>query len=129
MASYPTHPGPVHLQRTVYEDTTKHLVEDVLNGFCATVFAYGATGAGKTFTMVGSHDQPGIMVRALNDLFQTLGDSDKQNKTKVRHVLGCPLPWRSLAPDATLVPVVVSSREVRGQMKGGEGSSEYWIKV
>ncbi|XP_071540664.1 kinesin-like protein KIF19 isoform X3 [Panulirus ornatus] len=70
-------------QKAVYEDTTKHLVEDVVNGFCATVFAYGATGAGKTFTMVGSPDQPGIMVRALNDLFQILGDPDKQKKTKI----------------------------------------------
>ncbi|XP_063602768.1 kinesin-like protein KIF19 [Penaeus indicus] len=62
-------------QKEVYEETAKALVEDVLNGFNATVFAYGATGAGKTHTMVGAPDQPGIMVRALNDLFHALETS------------------------------------------------------
>lgn len=31
------------------------LVEGVLDGFNATVFAYGSTGAGKTYTMLGTH--------------------------------------------------------------------------
>jgi len=35
---------------TVFENTTKFLIPGVLNGFNATVFAYGATGAGKTHT-------------------------------------------------------------------------------
>nr|XP_012220553.1 PREDICTED: kinesin-like protein KIF19 [Linepithema humile] len=53
----------------VYEGTTKKLAQDVLNGYNATVFAYGATGSGKTHTMVGTSSNPGIMVRALNDIF------------------------------------------------------------
>lgn len=53
----------------MYEGTTKNLAQDVLNGYNATVFAYGATGAGKTHTMVGTSLNPGIMVRALNDIF------------------------------------------------------------
>lgn len=47
----------------------------------ATVFAYGATGAGKTHTMVGDAAQPGIMIRALNDLFQVV--KDKENEYSV----------------------------------------------
>ena len=43
-----------------------------------TVFAYGATGAGKTHTMVGDHQQPGIMIRALNDLFHAVKDKEHQ---------------------------------------------------
>ena len=38
----------------VFEGTTKDLVETMFNGFNSSVFAYGATGAGKTFTMLGS---------------------------------------------------------------------------
>jgi hypothetical protein len=57
------------LQEEVYEGTTKKLAQDVLNGYNATVFAYGATGSGKTHTMVGTSTNPGIMVRALNDIF------------------------------------------------------------
>ncbi|XP_034948508.1 LOW QUALITY PROTEIN: kinesin-like protein KIF19 [Chelonus insularis] len=56
-------------QEAVYEGTTKSLVQDIIDGYNATVFAYGATGAGKTYTMVGSAEQPGVMVRALNDIF------------------------------------------------------------
>ncbi|XP_014472394.1 PREDICTED: kinesin-like protein KIF19 isoform X2 [Dinoponera quadriceps] len=61
--------GEDSTQEQVYEGTTKNLAQDVLNGYNATVFAYGATGAGKTHTMVGTSSNPGIMVRALNDIF------------------------------------------------------------
>lgn len=56
-------------QRDVYEKTCKFLIPGVICGFNATVFAYGATGAGKTYTMLGTDDDPGIMALALNDLF------------------------------------------------------------
>ncbi|XP_076447209.1 kinesin-like protein KIF19 [Babylonia areolata] len=56
-------------QQDVYEATTKFLIGNVINGYNATVFAYGATGAGKTHTMLGTDEDPGIMVQALNDLF------------------------------------------------------------
>lgn len=39
-------------QEQVYEATCKFLLDSVLNGFNATVFAYGPTGSGKTYTMV-----------------------------------------------------------------------------
>ena len=65
-------------QEEVYTATTKHLVDNVLAGYNATVFAYGATGGGKTHTMVGTRDNPGIMVRALNDLFEAAGESNRK---------------------------------------------------
>jgi kinesin family protein 18/19 len=37
-------------QYDVFNKTTKFLCDGVLNGYNATVFAYGATGAGKTYT-------------------------------------------------------------------------------
>ena len=39
--------GPNITTEKVYQKTTKLLIEGVINGFNATVFAYGATGAGK----------------------------------------------------------------------------------
>ncbi|XP_059080352.1 kinesin-like protein KIF19 isoform X2 [Tigriopus californicus] len=62
-------------QEQVYNKTTKPLVKSVLEGYNACVFAYGATGGGKTHTMVGKSDNPGCMVRALNDLFQAMETS------------------------------------------------------
>jgi Cdc6-like AAA superfamily ATPase len=38
-------------QQDVYEATTRTLLDSVLDGFNATVFAYGATGCGKTHTI------------------------------------------------------------------------------
>jgi kinesin family member 18/19 len=45
------------------------LVDSVLEGYNSSVFAYGATGAGKTHTMLGTEDEPGIMALTLEDLF------------------------------------------------------------
>jgi len=49
----------------VYENTCAHLVPSVIGGYNACVFAYGTTGSGKTFTMTGTLESPGIMVLIL----------------------------------------------------------------
>lgn len=56
-------------QKEIFENTTKHLVEGILEGYNATVFAYGATGAGKTYTMLGTEANPGNMFLTLQELF------------------------------------------------------------
>ena len=38
-----------------------------------TVFAYGATGAGKTFTMLGSADKPGVIFMSVMSLYERIG--------------------------------------------------------
>ena len=43
-----------------------------MNGYNATVFAYGATGAGKTYTMLGNDDNPGIIFLTLRELFRSI---------------------------------------------------------
>ncbi|XP_073409834.1 kinesin-like protein KIF19 [Dendrobates tinctorius] len=59
-------------QDQMYESTTKSLVEGIVSGYNATVFAYGPTGTGKTYTMLGMDGEPGIFIRTLNDLFTTI---------------------------------------------------------
>ncbi|CBZ56086.1 putative kinesin motor domain-containing protein [Neospora caninum Liverpool] len=62
--------GPAATQEEVYVKTTQFLLPHVVqDGVHATVFAYGATGAGKTHTMLGTDQQPGIMRRAVQDIF------------------------------------------------------------
>ncbi|KAM7280837.1 hypothetical protein ACFE04_007971 [Oxalis oulophora] len=56
-------------QQEVYSTTTSELVEAVLQGRNGSVFCYGATGAGKTYTMLGTTESPGVMVLAIKDLF------------------------------------------------------------
>ncbi|KAK9748184.1 hypothetical protein RND81_02G041900 [Saponaria officinalis] len=56
-------------QSEVYSTTTADLIEAVLQGRNGSVFCYGATGAGKTYTMLGTVENPGVMVLAIKDLF------------------------------------------------------------
>ncbi|KAJ0971562.1 hypothetical protein J5N97_019521 [Dioscorea zingiberensis] len=59
-------------QQEVYATTTAELVEGVLQGRNGSVFCYGATGAGKTYTMLGTVENPGVMVLAIKDLFSKI---------------------------------------------------------
>ncbi|KAG1341781.1 kinesin-like protein KIN-7L [Cocos nucifera] len=56
---------------TVYDLLIKSVIDAAVNGFNGTAFAYGQTSSGKTFTMNGSEDDPGIIPRAVRDIFHT----------------------------------------------------------
>ncbi|KAM9281771.1 kinesin-like protein KIF19 [Morus bassanus] len=70
-------------QETVYHATTRGLIADVISGYNATVFAYGPTGCGKTYTMLGTDSEPGICTRALGDLFQAIKDTSSDTEYDV----------------------------------------------
>ncbi|GAA5908782.1 hypothetical protein JCM8208_006785 [Rhodotorula glutinis] len=59
-------------QEEVYDGSAKALVSHVMDGFHSTVFAYGATGCGKTHTISGSPTQPGIVFLIMKDLFSRI---------------------------------------------------------
>ncbi|XP_017122110.1 kinesin-like protein KIF18A [Drosophila elegans] len=56
----------------LFEECTAPLVDSVLNGYNCSVFVYGATGAGKTFTMLGSEAHPGLTFLTMRDLFDKI---------------------------------------------------------
>ena len=61
-------------QKRVYETTARTVVESALQGYNATIFAYGQTGTGKTFTMEGFNregnvEARGIIPRAIEQIF------------------------------------------------------------
>nr|XP_054391701.1 kinesin-like protein KIF19 isoform X3 [Pongo abelii] len=70
-------------QEMVYQATTKSLIEGVISGYNATVFAYGPTGCGKTYTMLGTDQEPGIYVRTLNDLFHAIEETSNDMEYEV----------------------------------------------
>ncbi|NXH48488.1 KIF24 protein, partial [Dicaeum eximium] len=59
----------------VYMKTAYPLIQHIFNGGNATCFAYGQTGAGKTYTMIGNHRNPGLYALAAKDIFRQLGAS------------------------------------------------------
>ncbi|XP_038286658.1 kinesin-like protein KIF18A isoform X2 [Canis lupus familiaris] len=66
-------------QLEVFEHTTKPILRSFLNGYNCTVLAYGATGAGKTHTMLGSAADPGVMYLTMLDLYKSM-DEIKEEK-------------------------------------------------
>ncbi|XP_065591714.1 kinesin-like protein KIF19 [Cyrtonyx montezumae] len=70
-------------QETVYRATTQDLIAGVISGCNATVFSYGPTGCGKTYTMLGTDSEPGICTRALGDLFHSIEESSSDAEHEV----------------------------------------------
>ena len=62
-------------QVDVFEASTKPLVDGVMNGINCSVFAYGATGAGKTYTMLGNPDNPGVTFLTMMELFKRINQA------------------------------------------------------
>ncbi|RCI12357.1 hypothetical protein L249_0216 [Ophiocordyceps polyrhachis-furcata BCC 54312] len=68
-------------QNMVFDDVVKPILDDMLAGYNCTIFAYGQTGTGKTYTMSGDmeettlgmvSEEAGIIPRALQHLFNRL---------------------------------------------------------
>lgn len=58
-----------------------------MDGYNGTVFAYGQTSSGKTYTMTGTHDQPGIIPMAIRDVFAYIAqDSDREYLLRVSYM-------------------------------------------
>nr|CAD2167326.1 unnamed protein product [Meloidogyne enterolobii] len=73
---------PNDTQENVYKGAAHHIVQDVLNGYNGTIFAYGQTSSGKTHTMegvIGESDKQGIIPRIINDIFNHIFNLDDEN--------------------------------------------------
>ncbi|KAL5740666.1 hypothetical protein ACOSP7_029548 [Xanthoceras sorbifolium] len=83
--------GPKAQQRSIYDQAIVPIVTEVLDGFNCTVFAYGQTGTGKTYTMEGGMrnkggDLPaeaGVIPRAVRQIFDTLEGQNADYSMKV----------------------------------------------
>ncbi|XP_066353038.1 kinesin-like protein KIN-5B [Miscanthus floridulus] len=72
--------GPKSQQRSIYDHAVAPIVTDVLEGYNCTVFAFGQTGTGKTYTMEGEMrlkvselpDTAGVIPRAVRHIFDML---------------------------------------------------------
>ncbi|KAI3124132.1 hypothetical protein CBS147326_8361 [Penicillium roqueforti] len=80
--------SPAADQATVYEDVVVPVLDEMLAGYNCTIFAYGQTGTGKTYTMSGDmndtlgilSDDAGIIPRTLYALFRKLEDTESTVK-------------------------------------------------
>uniref|UniRef100_A0A1B6D848 Kinesin-like protein n=1 Tax=Clastoptera arizonana TaxID=38151 RepID=A0A1B6D848_9HEMI len=66
-------------QQEIYDETVYPLVNAVLDGFNGTIFAYGQTGTGKTYTMEGSKnndENKGIIPKSFEQIFNHISRSN-----------------------------------------------------
>ncbi|KAK9194126.1 hypothetical protein WN944_004828 [Citrus x changshan-huyou] len=87
--------GPSAQQRDLYEQAVVPIVNEVLEGFNCTIFAYGQTGTGKTYTMEGEckrsksgpngelPPEAGVIPRAVQQIFDTLESQNAEYSVKV----------------------------------------------
>ena len=70
-------------QETVYTEHAQPIVQSVLRGYNGTIMCYGQTGAGKTFTQVGSMDfrNRGITPRAISEIFTYIAEHPQYDAT------------------------------------------------
>merc|ERR1711971_897914 len=62
-------------QEDVFEDC-RDLVQSAFDGYNVTIFAYGQTGAGKTFTMAGGPgEQEGVTPRTIREIYEVIEGS------------------------------------------------------
>ena len=62
----------------VYTASAKRLVRRVMEGYNGTVFAYGMTGTGKTYSMQGTDDSPGVIPMAITDIFAFIRETPRK---------------------------------------------------
>ncbi|XP_060272800.1 centromere-associated protein E isoform X4 [Ovis aries] len=58
--------------KNVYEEIAVPIIDSAIQGYNGTIFAYGQTASGKTYTMMGSQEYLGVIPRAIHDIFQKI---------------------------------------------------------
>jgi centromeric protein E len=66
---------PESTNEEIFDDVVKNVVLQSMNGYNGSIFTYGQTSSGKTFTMNGSHSQPGIIPQSIYFCFKSIQDS------------------------------------------------------
>ncbi|XP_060624070.2 kinesin-like protein KIF1A isoform X17 [Anolis sagrei] len=83
--SYWSHTTPDDInyasQKQVYRDIGEEMLQHAFEGYNVCIFAYGQTGAGKSYTMMGRQekDQQGIIPQLCEDLFSRINDTTNDN--------------------------------------------------
>jgi hypothetical protein len=66
-------------QEDVYNALGEEMLDHNFEGYHTCVFAYGQTGSGKSYTMMGTPEQPGLIPRTCQDLFERIESSESPN--------------------------------------------------
>jgi centromeric protein E len=76
--------GPESTTTQLYQRSIKSLVDRAMDGYHSTIMAYGQTSTGKTFTMTGTRDSPGLIPMAIADCFRYVKRSQESREYLIR---------------------------------------------
>ena len=66
-------------QEDIYNCLGEEFLDHNFEGYHTCIFAYGQTGSGKSYTMMGTSEQPGLIPRTCEDLFQRIESNESAN--------------------------------------------------
>ncbi|KAI5296090.1 hypothetical protein KEM52_005709 [Ascosphaera acerosa] len=109
----------------VYDAAAKRLVRRVMEGYHGTVFAYGMTGTGKTFSMQGTASSPGVIPLAITDIFSYIRETPHREfllrvsyleiyNEKIHDLLAPQNPGNGLGPQAPQEEIKLREDSKRG---------------
>ncbi|KAM0290356.1 hypothetical protein ACHAO9_005133 [Fusarium lateritium] len=73
-------------QSDVYNSLGEDFLDHNFEGYHTCIFAYGQTGSGKSYTMMGTADQPGLIPRTCEDLFERIDAAHSENSNVAYNV-------------------------------------------
>lgn len=84
-------------QEEIFNHIAKNAIDWVVQGYNSSIFSYGPTSSGKTFTMFGENNNPGIIPRTCKYIFSCLKETEFNIKCsfleiyreKIRDLLDC----------------------------------------
>eukprot|EP00980_Cylindrotheca_fusiformis_P007670 scaffold1605_cov141-Cylindrotheca_fusiformis.AAC.33 len=131
--------GTQSTTRELYDSSIHSLVKSAMEGYHSSILAYGQTSTGKTFTMSGTKDSPGLIPLCIGDCFRYVRESQEPRdylmrvsylevyKEHIRDLLAArPEPIRLFdGPDGLIIrglkeEVVSSPSQVFSILKKGE---------
>lgn len=109
-------------QKEIFDHVAYPLIEDLLHAKNGLLFTYGVTGSGKTYTLTGEPNNPGIMPRSIHTIFNSIQEFQAGKFViKSDHMNGFEVQSESDALQDRFVEVKSSSR---GNTLGRKGSGD-----
>ena len=123
-------PLPLGVTFSGQEEVFTHMgipsLDSAFEGYNATVFAYGQTASGKTYTMMGHDNEPGLIPRLCHELFHRIAEFEKQAQTVSRSTSNCrkasfavQLAYMEVPPSVPMPSFATTTTLQRVTRKGG----------
>ncbi|BGP57426.1 Kinesin-related motor protein [Rhodotorula sphaerocarpa] len=129
--------GPDADQGMLFTDVAKPILQQVLQGYNCTIFAYGQTGTGKTYTMEGDlspyhgtfHPEAGIIPRTLYSLFDRLVESKSEYSVRCSFIELYNEELRDLNASAPSIPSSASTSSDSTAPPAEPGSAAKTLRI